>query len=121
MYGVEERARGESPPARRRSWRRIIGIGAVVGGIATIVQGLALAFSAKGLNETPASPLHLWTGLTFRVIFSLPPTVVLTVVLAIVAGTEGGRSRCLGIIAGVLAIVAFFAFGLAGQLLPIRY
>ncbi len=121
MGAAEKHEGGSAEAPARRSWRRVVAVLAVVASVAANLLGMALAFAIAGVNETPSSPLHLWTNAAAISSFALPPAIVITVVLATIAGTEGGRSRRLGVLAGLLAILSLVLFFVTGTLLPFRY
>ena len=108
-------------PTSRWPWRRVIGVAAVVAGGVSVVLGIALGFALQGVNETPSSPLNFLTNAAATSSAGLPLTIVVSVILSILAGTKRGRSRRLGVVAGLLALSSFGLFYLTILILPFRY
>ncbi|WP_123955540.1 hypothetical protein [Frondihabitans sp. 762G35] len=120
MTEVDNVTDGNATEKPRWTWRRVAGVAAVVLGVLAVLESVVLAWSLQGISEPMDRPLHFLTEAGGVTIVALPLTIVIVVGVALVAGTEPGRARRLGIIAGLVAVATFPVFYVAAALFPVR-
>ncbi|WP_121371541.1 hypothetical protein [Frondihabitans australicus] len=92
---------------------RRVGVAAVVAGALSLVAALLTGWLLHALSVTPVTPLVEAGGYALN---ALPLCIVVSIVLAIVAGARGGRGRRLGLIAGLLTLATIPAVCLVSSI-----